>query len=189
MRMKISKYIYALVLLLFAAVSLQAQNADTAGRQQIPSSADAVEPLEAGRKMPSVKLKTPEGAAFDLNAFVQKQPVVLIFYRGGWCPYCNVHLQELMEADPQLRTLGYQILAVSPDKPQKLAESQEKHHLTYQLLSDPAMQAAKAFGVAFQVDEKTAKKYKETRIALPEGSAENQYLLPVLLFLSLIRKL
>jgi peroxiredoxin len=168
--------------MLLMATSLQAQTSMALGAQQeenIPSSADAVKPLKKGSKIPPVNLSTPEGTSFDLNAFVKEQSVVLIFYRGGWCPYCNIHLQELVEADPRLRALGYQILAVSPDKPQKLAESLEKHELTYELLSDPTMNAAKAFGVAYQVEGSTVKKYQENGIDLVEGSDGKHHLLPV----------
>jgi peroxiredoxin len=161
--------------------SLQAQISTPTGQQAIaiPFSADAVSPLEEGSKIPPVKLTTPEGESFNLNAFVKEQPAVLIFYRRGWCPYCNVHLKELMDADAQLRSLGYQILAVSPDKPQKLAESLERHQMTYQLLSDSAMNAAKTFGVAYQVAGSMVKKYQENGIDLEEASGENHQLLPV----------
>ena len=179
--MKTSINIFSLLLLLMMVLSCQTQTS-TGGKQQtaaIPASAEAVNPLEKGSKIPAVNLVTPEGDPFNLNAFVKEQPVVLIFYRGGWCPYCNVHLKELMEADPQLRAMGYQILAISPDTPEKLAESMEQHEMTYKLLSDSTMEAAKAFGVAFQVAESTAKKYKANGIDLVEGANENQHLLPV----------
>lgn len=176
-----TRHIYTLLFLLFVGTVLQAQNPVAGGQQitTVPTSADAVNPLAKGSNLPSIHLTTPEGTTFDLNAFVKEQPVVLVFYRGGWCPYCNVHLKELMEVDPDLRALGYQILAVSPDKPQKLAESMEKHEMTYRLLSDTAMQAAQTLGVAFQVEDKTVDKYKEYGIDLEESSGEKHHLLPV----------
>lgn len=176
-----TRRLYTLFFLLFVGTALQAQNAAAGGQQTtaVPTSADAVNPIKEGSSLPSIHLTTPEGTPFDLNAFVKEQPVVLVFYRGGWCPYCNVHLKELMEVDPELRALGYQILAVSPDKPQKLAESMEKHEMTYRLLSDTAMQAAQALGVAFQVEDKTVDKYKEYGIDLEESSGEKHHLLPV----------
>lgn len=179
--MTILKPIFSFLLLILVAASLKAQS-PTAGEREasaIPASASAVNPIEKESKIPVVNFTTPEGKSFDLNAFVKEQPVVLIFYRGGWCPYCNVHLQELMEADPELRALGYEILAVSPDPPEKLAESVEKHKMTYRLLSDSAMNGSKAFGVAYQADSSTVNKYKKSGIELTKGPAENQHLLPV----------
>lgn len=172
---------YTLLFLLFVSTALQAQTSAAEGQQTtaVPTSADAVNPLAKGSSLPSIRLTTPEGDTFDLNAFVKEQPVVLVFYRGGWCPYCNVHLKELMDVDPELRALGYQILAVSPDKPQKLAESMEKHEMTYRLLSDTAMRAAQALGVAFQVEDNAVEKFREYGIDLEESSGEKHHLLPV----------
>ena len=178
--MTIIKFLFFSFLLLVTAV-LQAQT-PTAGKQPaavVPISADAVNPLKEGSKIPSVSMTTPEGESFNLNAFVKEQPVVLVFYRGGWCPYCNLHLKELMEADPKLRALGFEILAVSPDKPRKLAESIEKHEMTYRLLSDTAMSAAQTFGVAFKVEDMTIEKYKGYGIDLEASSGEKHHLLPV----------
>ena len=107
------------------------------------------------------------------------QPLVLIFYRGGWCPYCNVHLGQLQEIDPQLRAMGYRIVAVSPDRPEELAKSAEKEGLNYILLSDSKMAAAKAFGLAFTVDGPTLAKYTEYGIDLETASGEKHHMLPV----------
>lgn len=169
-----SNYLLPFLFLFLATTFLQAQTSSA-----IPLSAAEVSPLKEGSPIPPISLTTPEGAPFLLNAFVEEQPVVLIFYRGGWCPYCNMHLKELMEADPELRALGFEILAVSPDKPAKLAESMEKHEMTYRLLSDTAMSAAQAFGVAFKVEDTTIEKYKGYGIDLEEASGEKHHLLPV----------
>ena len=179
--MRTFKISFAFLILFFLAVDLQAQTPASGGEKTyaVPLSADGVDPLKKGSRIPDLSLTTPEGELFDLNAYVKDQPVVLVFYRGGWCPYCNAHLQELMEADPKLRSLGYEILALSPDKPEKLAESFEEHELTYKLLSDSEMKAAKAFGVAFKVEDSTVKKYKEYGINLGVASGENHPLLPV----------
>lgn len=179
--MTISNYFFSFLFLLLATTGLQAQT-PTAGEQSsaaIPLSAEAVSPLKEGSHIPPISLTTPEGASFNLNAFVKQQPAVLVFYRGGWCPYCNMHLKELMEADPKLRALGFEILAVSPDKPEKLAESMEKHEMTYRLLSDTAMGAAQALGVAFKVEDTTIDKFKQYGIDLEASSGEKHHLLPV----------
>jgi peroxiredoxin len=130
--------------------------------------------------VPEVTLRTADGEAFDLSAAVSRKPAVLIFYRGGWCPYCNLHLGQLQEAEADLVKLGYQILAISPDRPAKLAESVEKGKLSYTLLSDAAMDAAKAFGIAFRVDDTTVEKYKGYGIDLEAASGQAHHLLPVL---------
>lgn len=130
-----------------------------------PSAAEAV-PLAAGARVPAVTVQTVEGAALDLAAAVAQKPTLLIFYRGSWCPYCNRHLAALGEIEPELLRLGYQILAVSPDEAPGLRTAAEKNHLNYRLLSDRAMHAAAAFGLAFRVDTATAEKYRGYKIDL-----------------------
>lgn len=152
--------------------------ADDAARP-IPDSAEKVQPLAVGSPAPSVTLQTAGGEAFDLGAALRRQPTVLIFYRGGWCPYCNVHLGQLQKAEAEIRALGYQVLAISPDRPEKLAESVEKLQPDYVLLSDHAMAAAQAFGIAFRVDDATLEKYKGYGIDLEAASGETHHLLPV----------
>lgn len=132
-----------------------------------------------GSKIPDLTLKTAAGESLNLRATAKEQPLVLIFYRGGWCPYCNAHLGQLQEIDPQLRELGYRIIAVSPDRPEELAKSTAKDELTYTLLSDSTMEAAQAFGLAFTVDEATLEKYAGYGIDLEAASGEKHHMLPV----------
>ena len=75
--------------------------------------------------------------------------------------------------------MGYQIIAVSPDRPDRLKESVEKHQLNYVLASDSPMEAARAFGVAFQVDVETVERYRQVGVDLEEVSGEKHHLLPV----------
>ena len=138
-----------------------------------------VQPLMIGQPVPEGSLQTVDNKAFDLREEADRQPLAVVFYRGGWCPYCNRHLAGLQAIDPQLRDLGYRILAISPDRPEKLAETVDKDHLTYTLLSDSSMAMAKAFGIAFTVDEATLEKYKGYGIDLEASSGEEHHMLPV----------
>lgn len=145
----------------------------------IPSKAEDIQPLSVGAMVPSLTLEDADGNVFDFNKAIKKQPAVVIFYRGGWCPYCNLQLGQLQTVEPNLLELGYQILAISPDRPKKLAESSDKQHLTYTLLSDSTMKAAKAFGIAFRVDDETINKYRGYGIDLEAASGQTHHLLPV----------
>lgn len=135
--------------------------------------------MKVGAVVPDVKVRTLDGSEAALHALLSGRPTVLVFYRGGWCPYCNVHLGKLKEAEPELLAMGYQILAISPDRPEKLRESVAKQNLPYALLSDSKMEAAKAFGLAFTLDESTLKKYKGYGIDLEAASGEFHNALPV----------
>jgi len=144
----------------------------------VPESADRVKPLSVGSDVPDVSVVQADGTSVNVRDLIT-QPTVLIFYRGGWCPFCNMHLGQLQEAHAELVKSGYQILAISPDLPAKLAESVEKGELGYTLLSDSSMAAAQAFGIAFRVDDATLEKYKGYGIDLEAASGESHHLLPV----------
>ena len=73
----------------------------------------------------------------------------MIVYRGGWCPYCNLHLAALRKVEQPLKEMGFQIIAISPDKPEELMKTDEKHTLGYTLLSDSSATAIKALGLLF----------------------------------------
>jgi len=75
---------------------------------------------------------------------------VLIFYRGGWCPYCNQHLAEMADYEDKILALGYQIIAVSPDSPDNLGKTLDKNSIQYTLLSDSRGELIKAMGIAYQ---------------------------------------
>lgn len=118
-----------------------------------PEKAEDISPLLIGEVIPQVKLKDAMGHTFDLNKAVTSQPTILIFYRGGWCPYCNLQLSGLQEIEGELRKGGYQIIAVSTDQPDDLKQSAEKDKLSYTLLSDADLNFAKQMGIAFRAPE------------------------------------
>jgi peroxiredoxin len=133
-----------------------------------------------GSRLPSLELATADGQTFDLNKAVAKQPAVIVFYRGGWCMYCNRQLEGLRHIEKDLLELGFQLIAISPDRPEKLRASLDEHGLKYRLLSDSAMAAARALGVAFRVDAATVAKYRdEYGIDLEAASGETHHQLPV----------
>lgn len=139
-----------------------------------------VQPLEKGAIIPSVEVRTVAGEIVDLKDHVQGKPAIFIFYRGGWCPYCNTHLSEIQTIDGELEALGVQIYGISPDRPEKLKKTTQDNELSYTLLSDSSASAIRAFGLAFQVDESLVNKYKRTYgIDIEADSGETHHLLPV----------
>jgi peroxiredoxin len=169
-----SKIAGALALLSVAVLALgqtttPASRPNTVGK--IVAAATDVVPLEKGAKLPKLTLKGSDGKAFDLTAAVAKRPTVLIFYRGGWCPICMRQLSGLQAIDDEFTAAGYQLLAISPDRPEELVKTSDKCQLTYTLLSDSDAAAIQAFGLAFQAAPKqfnTLEKYSgATHHALP----------------------
>jgi peroxiredoxin len=172
---RISRLLY----LLAASAGLLAASSGALAAPAIAESAAAARPLAVGATAPSVVVKTPEGADFDLGAALAEKPTVLVFYRGGWCPYCNRQLAELAAFEPKFLALGFQIIAVCTDAPAGLAATTEKDKIAYRLFSDRGMAASAAYGVAFRVPAAMAEKYRSNQIELAPvpGEAETRWLL------------
>jgi len=165
--------------LLIALLHLMAYPVPVHSSNDIHASPDAVRPLLVGASVPDVTVKNMKGKSIHLKKLLSKGPSVLIFYRGSWCMYCNRHFNGIRKVEKKLSALGYRIIAISPDKLENLAETLNKHEIGYTLLSDSPMEAAKAFGIAFRLDDKTAEKYKTYDIDLERASGMKHQLLPV----------
>lgn len=127
---------------------------------------EQIKPLLNGQSVPAgLKVQNSTGNTVNLSALLAQQKTILVFYRGGWCPYCNTQLAGLRDITPQLQKLGYRILAISPELPAASAKSEQMTKdaaLNYQLLSDAKLQALQGFGIAYYMDAATEKTYKNT---------------------------
>jgi peroxiredoxin len=145
----------------------------------VASDAKTVHPLGEGVPAPDAVLADADGQPVKMASLYAAKSSILIFYRGGWCPYCNTHLGQIAKVEPELVAMGYQILAISPDKPEAVHATVDKGDYTYQLLSDSDMELTKAFGLAFKVDDPTIAQYRGFGIDLDQASGRNHHLLPV----------
>ncbi|QXD23296.1 AhpC/TSA family protein [Opitutia bacterium ISCC 51] len=124
-------------------------------------------PLKVGSKLPSGSVVwTKEGEKLDLNKVAMEAPTLLIYYRGGWCPYCNIQLHELKESVPELEKMGYQLLAISTDTVEAL-NAYDDSEINYQLLADPDLKLATNLGIKYKV----VKQYLEHVKSMPDGRA------------------
>lgn len=119
----------------------------------VPKTATDIAPLLIGEKIPDLTLQSSDNKEVQLSELFKKKKTVLVFYRGGWCPYCNAHLQALAEAEKEILDLGYQIIAISPDAPENLKVTEEKDKVKYTLLSDSKGALIKEVGIAFEAPE------------------------------------
>ncbi len=122
-------------------------------KAQLPEKAEDISPLLNGETLPNAVLKAPDGSEHNLLDLVKQKPSVVLFYRGGWCPFCNTHLAEIQEAQNEVVDLGYQIIAISPDSPENLQATDEKQNLAYGLYSDAGGELIKTIGIAFKAPE------------------------------------
>jgi peroxiredoxin len=171
-----NKYIAALIMALMMGFSAVSTAADK--REDIHASADQVQPLLVGMKAPDFTVRNVENQAFTYTSGVQENPIVLTFFRGGWCPYCNLHLSELRLAEKQLEDMGFDIWFISIDKPELLLASLDDPGIGYTIFSDSALNATRAFGLAFRVDDELNERYLGYGIDLEKASGENHHVLP-----------
>ncbi|WP_244215236.1 peroxiredoxin-like family protein [Pedobacter miscanthi] len=116
----------------------------------VPLKPEDISPLLAGESIPILNLLSSTGENFDVNKSLASKQTILVFYRGGWCPYCSKQLAGLQEIEKDLTAMGYQLIAISTDSPDNLNASKDKGKLSYTLLSDADLSASKKFGIAFK---------------------------------------
>jgi len=168
------------ILTIIVAVGLFLVGCGTVEEAPVAQSADKVRPLTESNLAPRVTLRDTDDRPVRLEDLLERQRTVLVFYRGGWCMFCTRQLADMQTAMPRLKELGFQIIAVAPDRPAKLRESLDKHRLGYTLLSDSDMEAAREFGVAFRLDDDTFVLYRDRyKIDIEDDSGREHHLLPV----------
>jgi peroxiredoxin len=145
----------------------------------VPTDPAQVVPLAVGSAMPAVTVRNPDGSERRLGPGPLSQPTIIIFYRGGWCPYCNRHLGAIKKVEPDLLQLGYQLLFLSADRPDILFSSLKEPDIHYTQLSDASMSAARAFHVAFRLDAAGLARYREHGVDLEAASGQKHHELPV----------
>ncbi len=170
------KLVAGLSMILLMGLSVVSMAANS--RTDIHSSAGEVQPLLVGMEAPDFTLRDVENQPFSFMSGVQAKPIVLTFFRGGWCPYCNMHLSELRLAEKQLKEMGFDIWFISIDKPELLLESLDDPGIGYTVYSDSALNATRAFGLAFRVDDELNQRYLSYDIDLEKASGENHHVLP-----------
>ncbi len=154
---------------LFVGLFFTLQSASVMAKS-IATEANAVNPLLNGMQIPAVTLHYPDGTPVSLAALTMQKPTIVMFYRGGWCPYCNQQFAELQSVEKDLIALGYQILAVSPQTPDALQSQALETEMMVTQLSDVELAAIREFGVGFYVDDKTAERYKTYNIELTKDT-------------------
>ena len=149
---------------------------------KLPLGAENTHPAPVGTPVMTAELLDLDGSAVDLRDLVMAKPTVLIFYRGGWCPYCNAHLGELATIEPELDALGFQIIAISPERPETLAKALAENPPppSRLVLSDRNMTVSASFGLAYQMPAELEQKYRDYGIDLaPIPDNPDHHWLPV----------
>ncbi len=137
-------------------------------------------PIPISSNVPSSQVYSIEGKIVQLDSIVNSKPTILIFYRGGWCPYCKRQLSILEEIKNEISEQGYQIIALSADHYSNSQKTVQNNKLTFQVFSDFEQNSAKKYGISFILDQKTYKKYKNVlQFDLEKWGGNDKHELPV----------
>ena len=146
---------------------------------ELIASGAAERALKVGDKAPAFTLKDPDGTEVSSTALLQNGPLVVSFYRGVWCPYCNMELQALEAAAPEFRRLGASLVAISPQTAPNSRKSVRQNSLSFPILSDTHNDVATAFGLRFALPDYLVELYKNLKNDLPNFNGDDSWTLPM----------
>ena len=136
--------------------------------------------LKVGDKAPSVMLNNVKGQPVDLGELLKSGPLIVTFYRGGWCPYCNLELKAFQDVLPEIKAAGASLVAISPEKPDDSLSTSEKNALTFEVLSDVGQKAGRAFGLVYEFTEELKSAYNGFNLDIPgKNGCADEWALPV----------
>jgi peroxiredoxin len=145
----------------------------------IAFSQDKPEGLFINSKAPNFQAKDQNGQEVNLKELRKKGNVVIVFYRGNWCPYCNKHLQKLQDSLSFITARGATLVAITPESNEGIAKTVEKTKAGFPIVYDEGMKIAKGYGVSFKVDDRTVQRYKNAEIDLLKTNSQKEAVLPV----------
>lgn len=146
---------------------------------ELIASGAAAHALKAGDKAPAFTLGDPDGRAVSSAELLADGPLVVSFYRGVWCPYCNMELQALQAALPTFQALGAGLVAISPQTAPNSRKSVRQNALGFPILSDPHNDVAAAFGLRFELPDYLIELYKGLKNDLPAFNGDPSWSLPM----------
>ena len=143
------------------------------------SSGDAPQGIQVGDQLASFELPNQLGQTISLDELQGDSNIVISFYRGGWCPYCNIELCVLQQALPEFKSHGARLIAISPQLPDESMSTAEKNELSFPVLSDAGNKVAREFGLVFTLSEQLRPLYESFNIDLPATNGDKSFELPI----------
>src|SRR5262249_51865316 len=151
----------------------QAVDAIDAANRRLVESGLAERALPVGAHAPDFVLPDATGRSVESRRLLADGPLVIKFYRGAWCPYCNLGLRACQRHLPELRALGAALVAISPQTPDASLTLAEKHALGFSVLSDLGNRVARQFGIVFTLDNSMRAVLEGFGVRLPEYNGDS----------------
>ena len=135
--------------------------------------------LNVGDRAPEIVLTNASGKTVDVGALLKRGPVIVTFYRGGWCPYCNLELKAFEQVLPEIKAAGASLVAISPEKPDDTLTTAEKNALSFEVLSDVGQKVGRAFGLVYVFTEELKQAYNGFGLDIPAKNGADEWALPI----------
>ena len=157
-----------------------AGKSDAASAGKFVSAADAAKnALNTGAKMPAFSLKDSLGKTVESRDLLKQGNLVVVFYRGSWCPFCNLYLRNLQKNLPQIKEAGGNLVAISVENPDNSLAVAKKDELNFTVLSDPNLTTAKKFGIVYDFPKETDELYKSKGLDIAKHNEMEKPQLPL----------
>jgi peroxiredoxin len=148
--------------------------------QQLRDGAISKTMLKVGDRAPSIVLADAKGETVDVATLLKQGPVIVSFYRGGWCPFCNLELRAYQAVLPEIAAAGASLVAISPEKSDETLSTAEKNALTFHVLSDVGQKVGRAFGLVYEFTDELRSVYDGFGLDIPaKNGAPEEWALPV----------
>ncbi len=150
-----------------------------AGQKALETQKIIANARRSGQQMEPFNLNSVKGYNVSLRDLLHEGPVVITFYRGSWCPYCNLELQSLQNHLGELESTGAKLVAISPEKPDDSLTALEKFKLAFEVLHDENNALARKLGLVFEVPNELVPIYKEWDIDIKQSNGADKHELPL----------
>ena len=147
--------------------------------QELVNSGISEKAFKKGDKIPKIILPNALNKTINVNELLNDGPLVISFYRGGWCPYCNLELKELQDKLSEIKSNGGTLIAITPELPDNSLATSEKHKLEFEVLSDVGNKTAKEFGLVFNLAEELRPIYKQFNFDITKYNGDETWSLPI----------
>lgn len=135
--------------------------------------------IKVGEKLPNGELTAVNGEQVNIDQLLDGKPLVISFYRGGWCPYCNLELKELQATAADIKALGANIIAMTPESISHVKQTKQNNGVTFDVFSDEGSAFAKELGLVFTLPKSLQEIYLKFDIDVEKHNGESKFELPI----------